>query len=65
MNKTTTMLAIVAVFAAAALVAGALAAPVAYASGDTTIKQINKAKASASGIGTIAANIQQNCLFSC
>jgi len=64
MNHTT--LGLVAILAAATLVIGtvAIASP-AFASlgdGNTLTKQKNKAKALASGFGTIAANIQQNAI---
>jgi hypothetical protein len=60
MNRTT--LGLVAILAAATLVITTLAAP-AFASvgdGNTLTKQNNKAKAIASGFGTLAANIQLN-----
>jgi len=68
MNKTT-LLAIVAVFAAAALVGSTLAATPAFAhhrhggscnGGSTCISQSNEGRASASGFGSLAANIQVN-----
>jgi len=63
MNNTT--IAIVAIMAAAALLAGAMViTPAAYAHGDgnTITKQSNHAKAIASGFGTIAANVQSNAI---
>jgi hypothetical protein len=61
MNHTT--LGLIAVLAAATLVIATLAAPALATSigdGNTLTKQKNKAKAIASGFGTIAANVQQN-----
>ena len=61
MNHTT--LGLIAVLAAATLVISTLAAAPAFASigdGNTLTKQKNKAKATASGFGTIAVNVQQN-----
>ena len=62
MNHTT--LGLIAVLAAAILVIATLAAAPALAKsigdGNTLTKQKNKAKAIASGFGTIAANVQQN-----
>jgi hypothetical protein len=61
MNHTT--LGLIAILAAATLVIATLAAAPAFASigdGNTLTKQKNKARASASGFGTIAANVQQN-----
>jgi hypothetical protein len=62
MNHTT--LGLLAVLAAATLVIASLAAAPAFAKsigdGNTYTKQKNKAKAIASGFGTIAANVQLN-----
>ena len=61
MNHTT--LGLIAILAAATLVIATLAAAPAFASlgdGNTITKQKNKAKAIASGFGTIAANVQAN-----
>ncbi len=61
MNHTT--LGLLAVLAAATLVIATLVAAPAFASlgdGNTLTKQKNKAKASASGFGTTAANVQLN-----
>ena len=62
MNHTT--LGLLAVLAAATLVITSLAAAPAFAKsigdGNTLTAQKNKAKASASGFGTIAANVQLN-----
>ena len=62
MNHTT--LGLLAVLAAATLVIASLAAAPAFAKsigdGNTLTKQKNKAKAIASGSGTIAANVQLN-----
>jgi hypothetical protein len=61
MNHTT--LGLIAVLAAATLVIATLAAAPAFASigdGNTLTKQKNKAKATASGFGTVAANVQLN-----
>jgi hypothetical protein len=62
MNHTT--LGLLAVLAAATLVITSLAAAPAFAKsigdGNTLTKQKNKAKAIASGFGTIAANVQLN-----
>jgi len=58
-----TIFAVVAVMAAAALLAGALViAPASATSGDgnTITKLKNKGYASASGFGTISANVQAN-----
>ena len=58
-------LGLVAILAAATLVIGTLAAAPAFASlgdGNTVTKQKNKAKAIASGFGTIAANVQSNAI---
>ena len=63
MNHTT--LGLIAILAAATLVIATLAAAPAFASvgdGNTLTKQKNKARASASGFGTIAANVQQNAI---
>jgi hypothetical protein len=68
MNRTT--LGLVAILAAATLVMTTLAAAPAFAGGhykgigdgNTLTKQTNKAKASASGFGTIAANVQSNAI---
>jgi hypothetical protein len=69
MNHTT--LGLVAVLAAATLVITTFAAAPAFAGGhhhnglgdgNTLTSQKNKAKAIASGFGTIAANVQQNAL---
>jgi hypothetical protein len=65
MNHTT--LGLIAVLAAATLVIAtvAVAAPALAKSigdGNTLTKQKNKAKAIASGFGTIAANVQQNAI---
>jgi hypothetical protein len=67
MNHTT--LGLIAVLAAATLVIASLAAAPAFAGGhyrggigdgNTLTAQKNKAKATASGVGTIAANVQLN-----
>ena len=67
MNHTT--LGLIAVLAAATLVIASLAAAPAFAGGhyrggigdgNTLTAQKNKAKASASGLGTVAANVQLN-----
>ena len=63
MNHTT--LGLVTILIAATLVITTLAAAPAFASlgdGNTLTSQMNKARASASRFGTIAANVQQNAI---
>jgi hypothetical protein len=57
----TTTLGIAAVLALTIMVvAGLVVTPVFAGSGNTIIKFSNKAKATASGFGSLAANVQQN-----
>ena len=59
-------LGIMAIFAASVLVTGALVAAPSYAKGDgnTITKEKNEGKAIASGFGTTAINLQNNCINS-